>query len=318
MKPKILATFLCFVLSLSMLEGTAWAQGVNASRSVVRDGRSAAEELRIERLVGLAKVWGVVKYFHPYLAYRETDWDKALVESIPRVNAAKTASEYATAVDQMLAVLNDKSTRAAIEMESKATATREGNTDTSRFVRTENRILIIEATQIAKTVGQDTSKLAGFVTSINQALPTATGVVFDWRATNQLSEFEAFYFENFMRQTLTGMLDKTVVLGSSRHRMHSGYPTQTGSGASFYYSSLVSTAPQTIAGRGKTKPPPVAFIVNHNSPAFAEMPSGLQASNDAVIIQDGDQPQRLEQWNAYDRTAGQSESPNSHSRIAQP
>ena len=32
-----------------------------------------------------AKVWGVVKYFHPYLAYREIDWDKALVEAIPRV-----------------------------------------------------------------------------------------------------------------------------------------------------------------------------------------------------------------------------------------
>lgn len=293
--PKILAAFLGLILSLSTSWQTAWAQGANASRSVVGDGRSAAE-LRIERLAGLAKVWGVVKYFHPYLAYREIDWDKALVEALPRVNAAKTASEYQSAVNQMLAVLNDKSTRAAIESESKATTTDQANTDkskpeTSRFVRTENLILIIEAAQIARTAGQDTSKLGGFVASINQALPSAAGVVFDWRATEQLSDFETFYFENFMRQTLIGMLDTTVVLGSSRHRMHSGYPTQTGSGASFYYSGVVSTAPQTIAGRAKTKPPPVAFIVNHNSPVFGEMLSGTQASNHAVIIQDGDQPQ---------------------------
>ena len=25
---------------------------------------------RVERLAGLARVWGAVKYFHPYLAYR--------------------------------------------------------------------------------------------------------------------------------------------------------------------------------------------------------------------------------------------------------
>ena len=284
--PKILAAFLGLILLLSMPWQIAWAQGVNAARAAVSDGRSAAEELRIERLVGLAKVWGVVKYFHPYLAYREIDWDKALVEAIPRVNAAKSGMEYQAALDQMLAVLGDKTTRT-----SNHGNTDTSKTDTSKLVRTENRVLIIEAAQIARTVGQDTSKLPGFVASINQAMPSAAGVVFDWRAANQLSDFEAFYFENFMRQTLIGMLDTTVVLGSSRHRMHSGYPTQTGSGASFYYSSLVSTAPQTIAGRGKTKPPPVAFIVNHNSPAFAEMLSGLQASNHAVIIQDSDQPQ---------------------------
>ena len=190
----------------------------------------------------------------------------------------------------MFAVLDDQSTRATIDIENKSSPSG-GNTDVTKFVRTENRVVIIDAAQIAKTVGQDTSKLAGFVARINQALPNAAGIVFDWRVTHELNEFEAFYFETFMRQTLTGMLDTTVTLGSSRHRMHSGYPTQTASGASFYYSALVSTSPQTIAGRAKTKPPPLAFIVNHNSPAFADILSGLQASNHAFIIQDGDQPQ---------------------------
>ena len=60
-----------------------------------------------------------MKYFHPYLAYREIDWDKALIETIPKVNAAKNAQEYEAAINQMLAVLNDKSTRAEIEPETK-------------------------------------------------------------------------------------------------------------------------------------------------------------------------------------------------------
>jgi C-terminal processing protease CtpA/Prc len=271
----LFAVFLCLALAFSILCQTTRAH-------------SAGDEVRVERLVALAKVWGAVKYFHPYLAYREIDWDKALVEAIPRVNAAKTAQDYQAALNQMLAVLNDKSTRAETVTPK---TTDVGPTDTTKFVRTENRVLIIEAANVAQTVGQDTSKLGGFVASINKALPDAAGVVFDWRATRELSEFEAFYFENFMRQTLTGMLDTNVVLGSSRHRMHSGYPTQTASGASFYFSGLVSTAPQSIQGRSKTKTPPVAFIIDRHSPAFAEMLSGMQASNHALIFQDGDQPQ---------------------------
>ena len=34
-----------------------------------------SEDARVARLAGLAKVWGTVKYFHPYLASREIDWD---------------------------------------------------------------------------------------------------------------------------------------------------------------------------------------------------------------------------------------------------
>lgn len=30
----------------------------------------AAEAARLERLVALCKLWGAIKYFHPYLAYR--------------------------------------------------------------------------------------------------------------------------------------------------------------------------------------------------------------------------------------------------------
>src|SRR5688572_40658 len=80
---------------------------------------SAAEDARIARLIGLAKVWGTVKYFHPYLAYRDIDWDKALIDTIPKVNAAKTPQDYQAALNQMLAVLNDKSTRADLDTETK-------------------------------------------------------------------------------------------------------------------------------------------------------------------------------------------------------
>ena len=245
------------------------------------------EDPRVARLAGLAKVWGTVKYFHPFLAYREIDWDKALVETIPKVNAAKSAQEYEAALNQMLAVLNDTRTRAEIAPEIKDVTATTPATD-AKHVRTENKVLVIDAAEIAKAVGKNTSALSGFVTSVNEALPGATGIVIDARSTAKISEFEAFYFGTFMRQVLPSMLDGNVVLGSARYRMHNGYATQTASGANFYYSAFVNSTPQTIEGRAKTKTPAIAFIVNQHSPSFTEILSGLQTANRALVIQEGE------------------------------
>jgi len=39
-----------------------------------------------------------VKFFHPYLAYRNIDWDGALIAAIPKVKAADDAHAFAEAV----------------------------------------------------------------------------------------------------------------------------------------------------------------------------------------------------------------------------
>lgn len=64
-----------------------------------------------DRLVALAKVWAKVEVFHPYLAYKDLDWDAALVAAIPKVEAAKTTQEYRAALNQMLHKLGDPLTR---------------------------------------------------------------------------------------------------------------------------------------------------------------------------------------------------------------
>ncbi len=274
---KILALFLSFVV----LCQAARAQNQTSAGPSV-------EEARVARLAGLAKVWGAVKFFHPYLAYRDIDWDKALIETLPKVNAAKTPKEYETAVNQMLAVLNDKSTRATIEAETKpeTPATQPAAAD-AKLVHTENGVVVIDAAQIASAIVKDRTALNRVLTSINEALPKATGIVIDARGSSE-TELYTFYFDLFLRQALPAMLDSNLVLGSSRYRMHNGYATQTGSGASFYSSSFITSSPNVIQGNAKTKTPPIAFIVNENSPAVTEILSGLQSTNRAFVVQDGE------------------------------
>jgi hypothetical protein len=78
---------------------------------VLRGGASAHADApfpdKTERVMGVARVWATVKFFHPYLQYKDIDWDAALLAAIPRAEAATTTASYHAAVNNMLATLHD-------------------------------------------------------------------------------------------------------------------------------------------------------------------------------------------------------------------
>ena len=96
----------------SLIPGLTFAQNVPAET---------------DRLLATGKLWVTIKYFHPYLAYRDIDWDKALAEALPRIRSATTTAEYAAAVQSMLEALKDPSTHVGM-----ATASAENHTSAQR------------------------------------------------------------------------------------------------------------------------------------------------------------------------------------------
>jgi C-terminal processing protease CtpA/Prc len=79
------------------------------------------------RLLATGKLWTTVKYFHPYLAYRDIDWDKALVDALPKIRSAATPVEYTAAIQSMLETLRDPATHtgpATADVEPGASAQR--------------------------------------------------------------------------------------------------------------------------------------------------------------------------------------------------
>ena len=250
--------------------------------------RPADEAARVERLAGLAKVWGAAKYFHPSLAYREVDWDKALVEAIPKVNAAGTPQEYQAALNQMLGALGDPSTRAELKAATNVAAP-PGRTSApaGEPLRTENGVLVIDATRLAEQGARDNMALRVMLGKAIESATTARALVIDARRAEAgpPEGFANYIFADMLRQVLPQLLDSDVTLGHGRYRIHNGYATQ-GGGASFYYSAFADLAPQTLAGKGKTKIP-IVFIVNENSPPATETLGGLQYAGRAYVIQDG-------------------------------
>eukprot|EP01121_Diplochlamys_sp_Union-15-3_P017658 TRINITY_DN6265_c0_g1_i1.p1 TRINITY_DN6265_c0_g1~~TRINITY_DN6265_c0_g1_i1.p1 ORF type:complete len:1040 (-),score=190.23 TRINITY_DN6265_c0_g1_i1:23-2764(-) len=68
-----------------------------------------------EKLAKLCVLWGAVKYLHPYLAYRtDIDWDKALVETIPKLTVDTSTNEFLKIISEMLQHLKDPNTRLVI------------------------------------------------------------------------------------------------------------------------------------------------------------------------------------------------------------
>lgn len=63
------------------------------------------------RLTALGHLWGVVKYFHPSVAFEPEQWDLASVAAIERVGAARDDCGFGEVVSQMLRSLRDPVTR---------------------------------------------------------------------------------------------------------------------------------------------------------------------------------------------------------------
>jgi C-terminal processing protease CtpA/Prc len=246
------------------------------------------EKVRIGRLAGLAKVWGAVKYFHPYLAYREIDWDKALIEAIPRVNAAATPKEYEAAINSMLAVLGDKTMRAQIAGEGQKTESHTPAAENKEPIRLDGGVLMIDAPAVVKVFQQEANRRDELTTKTKELIPQAKAILIDLRNTGTDDEGDFGYFLNsYFQAILPAVLDQGVSLSSLRYRIHNGYVPQAGVTSGGYYSAMMTTTPETRVGNSKAKTPPIVFLADENSTA-AELIGGLQAARLAFVIQDGD------------------------------
>jgi carboxyl-terminal processing protease len=59
------------------------------------------------RLAALAKVWGLLKYYHPEVAKGQIDWDAALISAIPAVKAAVDFDSFNQEIDALIREAGD-------------------------------------------------------------------------------------------------------------------------------------------------------------------------------------------------------------------
>ena len=245
-----------------------------------------SESKRVERLVGVCKLWGAIKYFHPYLAYRhDIDWDAALVAAIPQVSAANSASDYATAVQSMLMALGDPVTRMikqeSADIASSSVSSSHGCQPACQI--TPNSILIITIHNYQDLA--DWFSAAQKIGAVKTEIPKACGILFDLRASTPPSQVKGNLSLAFQVSEIATVLSTTpLVIAGERSRMHMGLVPQQG--PTFY-----SSAFRVVDGRRITPAPdardiPIVFLINE----WSELPPeafALQRAGKAVIISEG-------------------------------
>jgi hypothetical protein len=174
-----LRSFLSAILgALALLSQGTWAMAQSSTDAV-------SERRRIERLADLGRLWGFVKFAHPALAYREIDWDQALVRALPAVRAAHSAEDYAAAVNGMLSALNDPLTRAAVAP-SPDQGGRDPRPPTSPAppIRTVGGALVIDIAALARLeLAGNAAEVMAADTKVTTESAGAKGIVFDLRSS---------------------------------------------------------------------------------------------------------------------------------------
>lgn len=239
------------------------------------------EGLRIERLAGLCRVWGAAKFFHPYLAYKDIDWDAALVSAMPAVSGASSTDDYTKAITHLLSALDDPGTRvldpAALEAWAEAFVAQafEGE----RRLLWRDDVAALQASQLTGlAMGPE---LTAVVDSWLEEMETARALVFDLRRAGD------YYVALRIADVAPRLLTAEALQPSLRTRMHSGYTTD-GAGSGGYSSGFYVTDALPLSGTGgPLASKPLVFILDERigAPPWA---LALQAAGRAHIVFVGD------------------------------
>jgi len=227
----------------------------------------AAEQLSddaVQRLATLGRVWGAVKFAHPYLGYRDIDWDAAAIRAIPAARDAQSPERFAAVVDEMLSVLGDPDTRVAGDCAARPAAPRP-------VPRVDGAFVVTHEMLAAGTIDP----------SLANALSDATSVVVDLRtppgecggALPQASAIVSMLYGG----TLAGPMQRFVY--------HDGYRSQWSVVVTSYSSFWSHAGPDLYPGTSGSAAR-VALLVDERSPLPPDA-LALTRTGRAVVVSVG-------------------------------
>jgi C-terminal processing protease CtpA/Prc len=263
--------------------GYGWRLGVCLALLVVSEASAQApqperERVRLERLEALGKLWGQVRYRHPWMISKRIDWDAAFMAAVPKVEAAKSSTEYAAAVQSMLDVLKDPATKVKRE-EPAAPLT----PPTLRpLVSWEKDVLVLDLRNLAMPEGGN--QLWGAVPRIKDDVAKARALVVDLRMAG--FEESGIWGFVYMVDRLTPLfVEGELVVPGLRGVIHSGYKPQSGA-LSIYSTSLSAEASSVLQGTPGKKPARIVYLVDEHSYVDPKM-LALRAAGRALIVAEG-------------------------------
>ncbi|HEY5949997.1 MAG TPA: S41 family peptidase [Kofleriaceae bacterium] len=225
-----------------------------------------------DRLVAVARVWAQAKFFHPTLATKDIDWDRALIAAIPKVEAATTVAQYKQAVDDMLAATRDPVTHV---LDAVTSSPQSVAPPTEWLTWPSDGVLEVKLAAVA-TDAFDFVAIRSKGEQVVTEAAKAKALIIDLRgASNKSSDYAV--------EQLEPAFPAFDEWPTSRVVEHRGFRTQDGFSSGGYFSTFVTmgVAPPHIAP--KQGPAHVVFVMDTKAfmPPYA---LALQAAGKATIV----------------------------------
>lgn len=159
------------------------------------------DSLGIERLAMVCKLWGHLKYFHPFLEEPASGWDQAFVDNLNDIMATSNSKEFADCVQSMLDYLNDPVTR-LIFPESDPVVYQKNHFPEIKYIT--DSIIMFSVRNYADLENYGFSQKQFSI--LEESLPKLKGLIFDIRSDHALGELRgglSIYLENIQEKLIT-------------------------------------------------------------------------------------------------------------------
>jgi C-terminal processing protease CtpA/Prc len=226
---------------------------------------------RTARLAKLCKIWGSVKFLHPWVWTRDIDWDAALLQALPKARAAASDDEFAAAVGAMLGALHDPVTRVVPNQDGPLPAPPAG----APFMSWPQPGTLLVRLGVTHTPAELTKAVA--------TLKEAKRVLLDLRVARG---DEAWSLTREEKALMAGLITHEVRVPPVRWVAHDGYKPQNGMSSGGYDSLFEEQAVAVITPKPNAVRRPLAVVVNE---AFGEIDEAmaLQGAGEAAVVVQG-------------------------------
>ena len=238
-----------------------------------------ASSKRIDRLVHLGQLWGAIRYLHPFLAYRDIDWDAALVRAIPDVRAAETSEQYAKALQTMLDTLADPMT---CVLQVKAKLPRVAGSSPSvpsvSSLWIEDGILKVDLRAVPAS--PSSAGLREELARVTSEISKARAIILDLRGP-------ANSIYDGILSSLDGLLvSHPIQVPAQRYIMHSGYRPQVFPSSGGYFSAFVTLPEEVFVPANGSSRKRIIFLASSDT-VLPPIALALQAAGEGVIVTEG-------------------------------
>jgi len=247
--------------------------------------QASVDSARLERVMALGKLWGVVGLFHPYLAYRGINWDSALVVALPLAERATNREEYAAAVRRMLAPLGDPATRVIEPTPAAQPRAHADSAPVSRWLS--DSVLLVDLGVIASSGSFE--RITQQLSELGPLFAAASATILDFRVAVSAPDLEIVDYL-WPGSGLDSFLVADTLFGpGERSRTYSGWVPEDGGGSGGYFAAWRTMDGTRVLPGQSARRIPVVVLANSRG-ALPSSIAALVGTGRAGIVLEGGTP----------------------------